>query len=479
MKTENIIEKNVGKDVTPEKSNTSKRKKAIIIIVSVFVALFLVVAGWCIYEYKVNEWDVKDSTVTIEYGEKYNPSLDMLVDTTAYPNVTGENTNVECDIENENDKEYPAVGEYEIIVKHNIEYKLFGVTLFSNPDSKKIALIVKDTIAPEFVTDANVNPKEIEFVKDCKDDTIINKYKADDLSEVAISLIDDKVDYSTIGEYEAVVVATDKSGNKTETDIKVKVVEPTIHIEPTSLNIKVDDTATLVATVNGKDKTVQWSSSDESVASVDNGKVTAKKAGTTTITGKANEKESNVSVTVEANAVGKVDNNTNGNENKGQNTNTSNSSNNNSTTTSQKPSSNNPSSNSNNNTTVKHCTNNNNHSMDCGGIGKWFNSRDNIDEYWLKIRQRWGEMFEQVELFDKLYEKLINFKPSGYESWSCAYCGKWTGNFKYSNYDFDVYGGNKDCTHNWDIDNIDINTKTGKITFTCTTCGGNSVVTID
>ena len=32
-----------------------------------------------------------------------------------------------------------------------------------------------------------------------------------------------------------------------------------------------------------------------------------------------------------------------------------------------------------------HCTNNNNHSMSCGNMGKWFNSRDEVDNYWVQV----------------------------------------------------------------------------------------------
>lgn len=62
-----------------------------------------------------------------------------------------------------------------------------------------------------------------------------------------------------------------------------------IGVYPTSKTMNVGKTFTLVANVcpeNATNKSVIWSSSDESVATVGTytGKVTAKKAGTTTIT---------------------------------------------------------------------------------------------------------------------------------------------------------------------------------------------------
>ena len=75
-----------------------------------------------------------------------------------------------------------------------------------------------------------------------------------------------------------------------------------------------------------------------------------------------------------------------------------------------------------------HCTNNNNHSISCGNMGKWFSSRDEIDKYWVEIDNYY---FKQYQTGKITYEEYCKKSPYGYESWSCSYCGKWTGNFKY------------------------------------------------
>lgn len=76
-----------------------------------------------------------------------------------------------------------------------------------------------------------------------------------------------------------------------------------------------------------------------------------------------------------------------------------------------------------------HCTNNNNHSMSCGNMGKWFNSRDEVDDYWVQIDNNYYKQYKDGIITFKEYGEK---SPCGYECWSCSYCGKWTGNFKYN-----------------------------------------------
>ena len=76
-----------------------------------------------------------------------------------------------------------------------------------------------------------------------------------------------------------------------------------------------------------------------------------------------------------------------------------------------------------------HCTNNNNHSMSCGNMGRWFNSKDEVDAYWDKVDISHFEQYQNgIITFEEYHKK----SPYGYECWSCSYCGKWTGNFKYN-----------------------------------------------
>lgn len=77
----------------------------------------------------------------------------------------------------------------------------------------------------------------------------------------------------------------------------------------------------------------------------------------------------------------------------------------------------------------EHCTNNNNHSIKCGNMGRWFNSRDEVDNYWVQVDNNYAKQYLDGTITFKEYGEK---SPCGYECWSCSYCGKWTGNFKYN-----------------------------------------------
>ena len=89
------------------------------------------------------------------------------------------------------------------------------------------------------------------------------------------------------------------------------VVQPVtrVSLSQTSATLGSGETLTLAATVspdNAYDKSLEWTSSDESVATVDqNGVVTAIKSGTAKITAKAldgSEKSATCSITVTGNS---------------------------------------------------------------------------------------------------------------------------------------------------------------------------------
>ena len=124
-------------------------------------------------------------------------------------------------------------------------------------------------------------------------------------------------------------------------------------------------------------------------------------------------------------------------------------------------------------TTQTHCTNNNNHSIKCGNMGRWFNSRDEVDNYWVQVDNNYAKQYLDGTITFEEYHKK---SPGGYECWSCSYCGKWTGNFKY-NEDNDTTAHK----HTWNSGKITKQatcTSTGIKTYTCTSCKATKTSTI-
>ncbi len=132
-----------------------------------------------------------------------------------------------------------------------------------------------------------------------KPDNASNKSVEWNSSDVSVATVSDgKVTARKSG----TATITAKSGNCTaECDVSVTVNTESVTLDKTALSLAVGETAQLTATVSpadATDKTVAWSSSDASVAKVDNGKVTALKSGKATITAKCGEKTAECVVTV-------------------------------------------------------------------------------------------------------------------------------------------------------------------------------------
>ncbi len=115
----------------------------------------------------------------------------------------------------------------------------------------------------------------------------------------------------------ATITATSHNGKTATVKVTVtkndSIVDPTgVTLSPTSLTMTAGGTDTLTATVapsNATDKTVTWSSSNTSVATVSNGTVTAVAEGTATITVKtSNGKTATATVTVEGKKMTYIDN---------------------------------------------------------------------------------------------------------------------------------------------------------------------------
>ena len=71
---------------------------------------------------------------------------------------------------------------------------------------------------------------------------------------------------------------------------------------------------------------------------------------------------------------------------------------------------------------------NGNHSIGVGNIGRWFNSRSEVDAY---FSSTCTQMWNKYQSGAITRDEYIKNCPQGYKAWSCSNCGKWTGNFTY------------------------------------------------
>ena len=153
------------------------------------------------------------------------------------------------------------------------------------------------------------------YVVDGSKITITSKYK-DDAGQEKTEIIEgtlssDKKSFTTTETEDGETVTTtytkvDKAPSNATLVIKVAgsdVAVTEVKITSTATEVTAGETITLTATVspeNATDKTVTWTSSDETVATVKDGLVTGVKAGTAIITAKAGEKTATFEVIVKA-----------------------------------------------------------------------------------------------------------------------------------------------------------------------------------
>ena len=257
------------------------------IIASVIILVCAIIYG--VYSMSSqNKIHIKNKEMVIEYGEPVPNELQDYVDFEKTDSTLTNEINLDLSsIELVEDKEYAKLGEYPVVISYGKE-------------THTITLKVKDTVAPKFVE----LQESIEVVKECKPDDYSTMFNVEDIDNTEINVDDSQVDYLTVGEYDAKVTAKDTSGNVTEETIKIKVVDPTITLNQESIELTEGETSKLEATVKGKEETVTYSSSDESIATVnEEGTVTAIKEGTTTIKANANGVEASCEVKVKAKAV--------------------------------------------------------------------------------------------------------------------------------------------------------------------------------
>lgn len=201
------------------KTMNSKNKKILIGILSIIVVAALVLMVFYLnrdQEIKFTKTNNKD--IVLEYGQTYEVTFNDLV---KVKDLSKEDikelkkaTKLKSTIKNEEGKEYPSVGEYEV-----------SATYLKNTITKKV--IVKDTTAPTF-NETN----EVSFEEGTTDYDFNQNVSALDLSPVTVEYDFEGLDTSKAGTYKIIATATDSNGNKTEKEITVTIT-PKAVAEPT------------------------------------------------------------------------------------------------------------------------------------------------------------------------------------------------------------------------------------------------------
>ena len=164
--------------------------------------------------------------------------------------------------------------------------------------------ITKKVIAVEFIT---LNKTELTLVKG-ESETLVATVKPDDATDKNVTWSSSNADVAIVenGKVTALGGGTAtieaKAGNKKAVcEVVVIIPVESVTLDHNTITIEEGLSMTLVATVNpsdATDKTVTWTSSDNTIATVDNGKVTGIKEGSAAITALAGGKLASCVVTV-------------------------------------------------------------------------------------------------------------------------------------------------------------------------------------
>ena len=177
---------------------------------------------------------------------------------------------------------------------------LMVLSLFSCDKEKDIAVTSVSISQPtaEMVIGETVQLRATVLPADATDKSVIWASSKQTVATVSSSGL-----VTALAEGNTTITATagGKVGSCTVTVSNAVVVVSSVQLNKTSLELVEGESETLTATVkpdDADDKTVTWSSSNASVATVDNGKVTALKEGSATITAKAGDKTATCAVVV-------------------------------------------------------------------------------------------------------------------------------------------------------------------------------------
>ena len=307
----------------------SKNNKNILLIVYIIGAISLVFGGYKLGlfdSFTSDSYDGVESSTEIEKPKVTpTPTATTVVNsmsisiTNTNPTVSIGNSiklNTKILPENTTDKTVIWTSSNEEIAVVDSNGNVTGIALGNatvNAKNGEVTTSIQVTVSPIEVTSIKLNKTSTTIVVDGSETIIatinpagaVNKaieWKSSDESIVTVNngtIVGKKVGKATI-----TVTCGDKTANVTVTVNKKPsntVAVKSVALNKSNATLSVGNSITIVATVspdNATNKSITWTSSDDNIASVNNGIITAKTVGTTTITAKSGKESATIKITV-------------------------------------------------------------------------------------------------------------------------------------------------------------------------------------
>ena len=252
---------------------------------------------------------LNELTIDLDVGEKDTLTATVKPDDATNKKVTWISNNAEVVAVNEE-------GEIEALKEGTAT-----ITVKTDDGSKTDSCTVTVTKKIVSVTGVSLNELAIVLAVGAKDtltatvrpDDAINKKVTWSSNNAEVVAVNEEGEIEALKEGTATIIVTTDDGSKTATCAVTVTLTGIIEVTDITLSwysgvIIAGYKALLTATVlpaNATDRTITWSSSNEAVATVNNGEVTALLAGSTYITATAGEKTAKCFVTVTG-SIGKV-----------------------------------------------------------------------------------------------------------------------------------------------------------------------------
>ncbi len=187
------------------------KKKIIISVVILIILIIICIFGIYQYlDYRDSNISLINENIVIEYGENYNPAINELIDLKKYDFIDESQITIKNEISNEEEKDYPAVGNYNIYVSYKNKELVQKVE-------------VKDSTKPEITVN---EPIEVPYNTDLENYNFKDYITINDLSQTNDYTIDfSNVNKEVAGEYVAKIKLSDIYNNETEKEFKIVVQE--------------------------------------------------------------------------------------------------------------------------------------------------------------------------------------------------------------------------------------------------------------